>query len=60
MFFPLVLFGAVVLMFVTIGPLHRRFGKAKAAGLGMIVGTGAGHGALHAADCGVSGPRPAA
>jgi len=39
MFFPLVLFGAVVLMFVTIGPLHRRFGKAKAAGLGMIVGT---------------------
>ncbi|MCR9179401.1 MAG: MFS transporter [Erythrobacteraceae bacterium] len=39
MFFPLVLFGAVVLMFVTIGPLHRRFGKAKAAGLGMITGT---------------------
>lgn len=39
MFFPLVLFGAVVLMFVTIGPLHRRFGKAKAAGLGMIAGT---------------------
>ncbi len=39
MFFPLVLLGAVVLMFVTIGPLHRRFGKAKAAGLGMIVGT---------------------
>jgi glycoside/pentoside/hexuronide:cation symporter, GPH family len=39
MFFPLVLFGAVVLMFVTIAPLHRRFGKAKAAGLGMIIGT---------------------
>lgn len=39
MFFPLVLLGAVVLMFVTIAPLHRRFGKAKAAGLGMIVGT---------------------
>ena len=39
MFFPLVLFGAVVLMFVTIGPLHQRFGKAKAAGLGMIIGT---------------------
>lgn len=39
MFFPLVLLGAVVLMFVTIGPLHQRFGKAKTAGLGMIVGT---------------------
>ncbi|HSJ79398.1 MAG TPA: MFS transporter [Erythrobacter sp.] len=39
MFFPLVLLGAVVLMFVTIGPLHRRLGKAKAAGFGMIVGT---------------------
>ena len=39
MFFPLVLLGAVVLMFVTIGPLHRRIGKAKSAGLGMIVGT---------------------
>lgn len=39
MFFPLVLLGGVLLMFVTIGPLHQRFGKAKAAGLGMIVGT---------------------
>ncbi len=39
MFFPLVLLGAVVLMFVTIGPLHQRLGKAKAAGFGMIVGT---------------------
>ncbi|HSF12531.1 MAG TPA: MFS transporter [Erythrobacter sp.] len=39
MFFPLVLLGAVVLMFVTIGPLHQRLGKAKAAGMGMIVGT---------------------
>ena len=39
MFFPLVLLGAVALMFVTIAPLHRRLGKAKAAGLGMIVGT---------------------
>ncbi len=38
-FFPLVLLGAVVVMFVTIGPLHRRFGKAKTAGLGMILGT---------------------
>jgi GPH family glycoside/pentoside/hexuronide:cation symporter len=39
MFFPVVLLGAVVLMFVTIGPLHQRLGKAKTAGLGMIVGT---------------------
>ena len=39
MFFPLVLLGAVVLMFVTIGPLHQRIGKARAAGLGMIAGT---------------------
>ena len=39
MFFPLVLLGAVVLMFVTIGPIHQRIGKAKAAGLGMIAGT---------------------
>lgn len=39
MLFPLVLFGAVVLMFVLIGPLHQRLGKAKSAGFGMIVGT---------------------
>ncbi len=39
MFFPLVLLGAVVLMFVTIGPLHQRLGKARTAGLGMIAGT---------------------
>ncbi len=39
MFFPVVLLGAVVFMFVTIGPLHRRIGKAKSAGLGMILGT---------------------
>lgn len=39
MFFPLILLGAVVLMFVAIGPLHARIGKAKAAGLGMIIGT---------------------
>jgi glycoside/pentoside/hexuronide:cation symporter, GPH family len=39
MFFPLVLLGAVVLMFVTIGPLHQRLGKAKSAGFGMIAGT---------------------
>ncbi len=42
MFFPLVLFGGVVMMFVTIGPLHARLGKAKAAGLGMILGTATG------------------
>lgn len=42
MFFPLVLFGGVLLMFVTIGPLHARLGKAKAAGLGMILGTALG------------------
>lgn len=39
MFFPLVLLGAVVLMFVTIGPLHLRYGKARSAGIGMILGT---------------------
>jgi GPH family glycoside/pentoside/hexuronide:cation symporter len=39
MFFPLVLMGAVVLMFVSIGPLHQRFGKAWSAGITMIVGT---------------------
>lgn len=39
MFYPLVLFASVVLMFIMIGPLHRRFGKAKTAALGMIVGT---------------------
>jgi glycoside/pentoside/hexuronide:cation symporter, GPH family len=42
MFFPLVLFGGVLIMFVTIGPLHARLGKAKAAGLGMILGTAIG------------------
>ncbi len=42
MFFPLVLFGAVLIMFVTIGPLHARIGKAKSAGLGMILGTALG------------------
>jgi GPH family glycoside/pentoside/hexuronide:cation symporter len=39
MVFPLVLFAAVLGMFVTIGPLHTRIGKARSAGLGMIVGT---------------------
>ncbi len=39
MFFPLVLLGGVVLMFVAIGPLHQRLGKAKTAGLAMIIGT---------------------
>lgn len=31
MLFPLVLFASVVVMFVVIGPLHRRFGKAPTA-----------------------------
>ncbi|WP_273678452.1 MFS transporter [Erythrobacter fulvus] len=38
-FFPLMLFGSVLLMFVTIAPMHRRLGKAHTAALGMIVGT---------------------
>jgi GPH family glycoside/pentoside/hexuronide:cation symporter len=38
-FYPVVLFASVVLMFVMIGPLHRRFGKAKSAALAMVVGT---------------------
>lgn len=39
MFYPLVLFASVVLMFFLIGPLHRRFGKAKSAALAMVLGT---------------------
>ncbi|MFM7350286.1 MAG: MFS transporter [Erythrobacter sp.] len=42
MAFPVVLFASVVLMFVIIAPLHRRFGKARAAALtavaGMVIG----------------------
>jgi GPH family glycoside/pentoside/hexuronide:cation symporter len=40
--YPLVLFASVVLMFVMIGPLHRRFGKARSAALAMIAGTAIG------------------
>ncbi len=40
--YPLVLFASVVLMFVMIGPLHRRFGKAKSAAIAMITGTAIG------------------
>jgi GPH family glycoside/pentoside/hexuronide:cation symporter len=40
--YPLVLFASVVLMFVLIGPLHRRFGKARSAALAMIAGTAIG------------------
>ncbi len=42
MFYPLALFASVVIMFVTIGPLHRRIGKANSAALGMIAGTAIG------------------
>jgi GPH family glycoside/pentoside/hexuronide:cation symporter len=40
--YPLVLFASVVLMFVLIGPLHHRFGKARSAALAMIAGTAIG------------------
>lgn len=36
--YPLVLFASVVLMFVVIGPLHRRFGKAHTAAGGALAG----------------------
>ncbi|OBV11665.1 MFS transporter [Erythrobacter dokdonensis] len=42
MFFPLVLFGSVLVMFVVIAPLHRKLGKAGSAAMGMIVGTAIG------------------
>lgn len=35
-FYPLVLFLSVLLMFVIVGPLHRRWGKPKVAAWGMI------------------------
>jgi len=37
--YPVVLFASVVLMFVMIAPLHRRFGKANSAALAMVAGT---------------------
>jgi GPH family glycoside/pentoside/hexuronide:cation symporter len=40
--YPFVLFTSVVLMFVAIGPLHRRFGKARTAALAMVAGTSIG------------------
>lgn len=39
MLFPFVLFASVVLMFVIIAPLHRRFGKARAAAFTAVAGT---------------------
>ncbi|HBM72356.1 MAG TPA: sugar transporter, partial [Erythrobacter sp.] len=36
--YPAVLFLSVVLMFVIVGPLHRRWGKPKSAALGALVG----------------------
>lgn len=39
MVYPLVLFASVVVMFVVIGPLHQRLGKAKTAAFAMAVGT---------------------
>lgn len=36
--YPFVLFASVVLMFVVIGPLHRRFGKARTAAVTAVAG----------------------
>lgn len=36
--YPFVLFASVVLMFVVIGPLHRRFGKAHTAAITAVAG----------------------
>jgi GPH family glycoside/pentoside/hexuronide:cation symporter len=40
--YPLVLFASVALMFVVIGPLHRRFGKAHTAAATALAGAGIG------------------
>ncbi len=37
-FFPLVLFVSVVLMFLTVGPLHRRWGKPRTAAIAALTG----------------------
>lgn len=37
-FFPAVLFISVVLMFLTVGPLHRAWGKPKTAAIGALAG----------------------
>ncbi|MCX9147264.1 MFS transporter [Erythrobacter sp. WG] len=39
MLFPVVLFASVVTMFIIIAPLHRRFGKARAAAVTAVAGT---------------------
>lgn len=36
MFYPLMLFASVVLMFVIVGPMHRRLGKARSAALSAV------------------------
>ena len=36
--YPVALFLSVVLMFVIVGPLHRRWGKPKSAAIGALVG----------------------
>jgi GPH family glycoside/pentoside/hexuronide:cation symporter len=40
--YPLVLFLSVAGMFVIVGPLHRRFGKAHSAAIGVMVAAGMG------------------
>jgi GPH family glycoside/pentoside/hexuronide:cation symporter len=40
--YPIVLFASVVLMFVVIGPLHRRFGKAHTAAYTALAGAAVG------------------
>ena len=37
MLYPVLLFASVVLMFVIVGPMHRRFGKAGSAGLSALM-----------------------
>jgi GPH family glycoside/pentoside/hexuronide:cation symporter len=40
--YPFVLFASVVLMFIVIGPLHRRFGKARTAAVTAVAGAAVG------------------
>lgn len=40
MFYPAVLFLSVVLMFLIVGPLHKRWGKPKTAALAALMGFG--------------------
>ncbi|TAD78568.1 MAG: sugar transporter, partial [Sphingomonadales bacterium] len=37
MLYPLLLFASVVLMFVVVGPMHARFGKARSAALSAVL-----------------------